>query len=110
MTGFMGDSALMQAGDMANQTAGLDANQQQQSAAQLLAGLSGVERDQAFGDAQMMVDLGAEQQGMAQSELDLAHQKFTEEQDHPLRQLETLMAAYGISPQISGTTTTTTKS
>jgi hypothetical protein len=110
MTGFMGDSALMQAGDMANQTAGLEANQQQQSAAQLLAGLSGVERDQAFGDSQMMVDLGAEQQGMSQAELDLAYQQFTEEQDHPLRQLETLMSAYGISPQISGTTTTTTKS
>lgn len=110
MQGFMGDSALMQQGDIANQVAGLDANQQQQSAAQLLAGLSGVERDQAFGDAQMMVDLGAEKQGMSQAELDLAYQQFTEEQDHPLRQLETLMSAYGISPQISGTTTTTTKS
>jgi len=110
LQGFMGDSRLMQSGDIANQAAGLDANQQQQGAAQLLAGLSGVERDQAFGDSQMMVDLGAEKQGMAQSELDLAYQQFTEEQDHPLRQLETLMSAYGISPQISGTTTTTTKS
>jgi hypothetical protein len=110
MQGFMGDSSLIQQADLANQAAGLDANQQQQSAAQLLAGLSGIERDQAFGDSQMMVDLGAEKQGMAQSELDLAYQKFTEEQDYPLRQLETLMAAYGISPQISGTTTTTTKS
>jgi len=110
MTGFMGDSALMQAGDIANQAAGLDANQQSQSASALLAALSGQERDQAFGDAQMMVDLGAEKQGMAQSELDLAFQQFTEEQNYPLQQLETLMAAYGISPQISGTTTTTTKS
>ncbi len=107
MQGFMGDSALMQQGDIANQAAGLDANKQSQSASALLAALSGQERDQAFGDAQMMVDLGAEQQGMAQSELDLAYQKFTEEQDHPLRQLETLMSAYGISPQLSGTTTTT---
>jgi len=110
MAGFMGDSALMQAGDIANQAAGLDANQQVQSASALLAALSGQERDQAFGDAQMMVDLGAEQQGMSQAELDLAYQQFTEEQDHPLRQLETLMSAYGISPQVSGTTTTTTKS
>jgi hypothetical protein len=109
MQGFMGDSALMQQGDIANQAAGLDANQQSQSASALLAALSGQERDQAFGDAQMMVDLGAEQQGMAQSELGLAYQQFTEKQDHPLRQLETLMAAYGISPQISGTTTNTTQ-
>lgn len=107
MQGFMGDSALMQRGDIANQAAGLDANQQSQSASALLAALSGQERDQAFGDAQMMVDLGAEKQAMNQAELDLAYQQFVEKQDHPLRQLETLMSAYGISPQLSGTTTTT---
>lgn len=107
---FMGDSALMQQGDIANQAAGLEGNAQQLGASELLAALSGQERDQAFGDAQVLVDLGAEQQGFAQSELDLAYSNFLDEQNHPKQALDTLMAAYGISPQLSGSTTTTTKS
>jgi hypothetical protein len=103
MQGFMGDSALMQQGDLANQAAGLDANQQQQSASQLLAGLSGQERDQAFGDAQMLSDVGSEKRAMAQSELDLEYAKFLEEQQHPLRQLEIVQGAFGLTPQITST-------
>jgi hypothetical protein len=93
-----------------NQSAGLQNAQQQQGAAALLAALSGQQRDQGFGDAQVQVDLGAEQQGFAQSELDLAYSNFLDEQNHPKQSLDTLMAAYGISPQLSGSTTTTTKS
>jgi hypothetical protein len=103
MQGFMGDSALMQQGDLANQAAGLDANQQQQSASQLLAGLSGQERDQAFGDSQMLADVGSEKRAMAQSELDLEYAKFLEEQQHPLRQLEIVQGAFGLTPQITST-------
>jgi hypothetical protein len=107
---FMGDSALMQQGDIANQAAGLEGNAQQLGASELLAALSGQERDLAFGDAQVQVDLGAEKQGLAQSELDLAYSDFLEEQNEPLADLEILMAAFGITPQLSGSTTTTTKS
>ncbi len=103
MQGFMGDSALMQQGDLANQAAGLDANQQAQSASSLLSALSGQERDQAFGDAQMLSDVGSEKRAMAQSELDLEYAKFLEEQQHPLRQLEIVQGAFGLTPQITST-------
>jgi len=108
MQGFMGDSALMQQGDVANQSANLAAalsnSELEQSAAGMMAGMSEQERSQAFGDAQMLVDVGAEKRSMDQAHLDLDYAKFLEEQEHPMKQLEVLQSAFGITPQITSTT------
>lgn len=110
MEQYMSDLGQLTDVDTLNQQAQLKGMGMQGQAAQLLAGLSGQQRDQTFGDAQVLGDIGAEQQSMNQAEMDLAYQQFLEELNYPKDQLTTLQSAFGQTPLQGMTTTTTTQS
>jgi hypothetical protein len=82
-----------------NQQAEISGMGMQNQAAALLAGLSGQQRDQVFGDAQVMSDIGSEKQAMNQAELDLAYGQFLEKQNYPVEhELSILQSAFGQAP------------
>lgn len=116
--------AMMQA-QLANQAAGLDVNRlglqaqmanqnatQQDYARQLQAALGmgqlGDQANAALGtDLARLLSLGGMQQEQEQRYLDDAYSRFVEARDYPLEQLNTRLAALGMSPY--GRTQTTTQ-
>jgi hypothetical protein len=105
MNQYMSDLSQRTDVDVINQQNQMEAMRGQGQAAQLLAGLSEQQRGQAFGDAQVLGDIGSEQQAMNQAQMDLEYQQFLEEQNYPLSQLTTLQSAFGQTP-LAGMTIT----
>jgi len=71
---------------------------------------TGLQQTQAgFGSmVQPLLATGAQQQGLAQANLDVLRRQYEEERDFPLRGIETLRGALGLSPQNLGVGTATT--
>lgn len=90
-----------------NQSAGLTGQQLNLGAANQLAGLSGLQRQQYYDDANRLAGVGQQQQASQQAQLDLAYQNWLDAQNYNKGQVNFLAGAMSGMPNF-GTTGTST--
>lgn len=105
---YTGDLNRSMQAQMANQNAGLAGANMSLTAANQLASLAAMQRQFGYSDAQALQQLGAQERGMNQLNLDLAYSDFQNQRDYPLQQLSILQSALSQTPYgstVSGTGT-----
>ena len=95
--GLANKNAMMRAQQL-NQAAGLQGSQNRLGAAQNMAGLGGLQRNLAYGDAAQLQAVGDLQQAQGQRLLDDRYNRFLDEREYPIRQFDVLRSAAGLLP------------
>jgi len=90
---------------LANQMASMGSAEFQMNAANQLAGMAGQATNRELGDMDTYLNAADMVQGMDQSQLDLAYQKWIDEQNYPAQQAGILQSGFGMVPQLTSTKT-----